>query len=184
MAKKQIEVLGSDELKYIFKEMGTHLERKVMQSALQIAAKPLLKAAKAKVPTNSGELAKSIVIFPLRKAKKAGVIVGPEVKKGSAGWRAHFVEYGTAGKELKQVVQANPNNRKRKNARKKIGKFKIIANGVTTYTNKISGQTAQPFMRPAYAATENEMIENFGKSMTIAITRFAKRYEKKNLKMQ
>ena len=88
-------VTGLDEVLRKLKKLPERVQKNVITGAIRAGAKPIVREAKALVPTKTGTLKKSIGIVK-RKSKDKNIIhfsVAPRVKKG--GFYAHFVEFGT-----------------------------------------------------------------------------------------
>lgn len=104
MARNAMKLLGDKELERTFKTLGERVQRKVLRQAVNTAATPVVKAARAKAPKDSGLLKKSLG-KKLVTNKKAGVVtavVGPrrnvvgehDGKPRKPSRYAHLVEKG------------------------------------------------------------------------------------------
>ena len=124
-----IELIGDKELRKILEKLPEKVDVRLLKAAACRAAKPLVKAARRKAPSKTGNLRKSIGTQALRSYNgSAAVLVGPRTGKRQKydGWYSHFVEYGTRG-----IVRY---------------KTKRYSKG-QRYKADIK---AKPFMRPAY----------------------------------
>ena len=146
------ELDGFKEVENALKKLPEAMRVKTLLKAERKAAKPLIKAARNRVPTSKvkrvewwgkkrtilpGVLKKSIGMIANRKGRYPSINVGPRTSKGKRkskwdAWWAHFVEFGTNGFTIGKG--------------KKAGRF-------------IAGQAAQPFMRPAYDETKDKIPE-------------------------
>jgi len=81
-------------------ELPKRMQKKVLQSALLFAARPLRADARANAKRTSDTVARAIASGVMKRLAKgrAGVKVGVARKKGSDNdpWFAHFIEFGTA----------------------------------------------------------------------------------------
>ena len=137
-------VTGLDEVLRKLKKLPERIQKNVVVGAVRAGTKPIVKEAKALVPTNTGTLKKSIGATK-RRSKNKNIIhfsITPRVKKG--GWYAHFVEFGTYAK------LDHPMKKQRTG---KLGKRreKIVAKGL--------GIKPHPFMRPAFEKKGEESIK-------------------------
>jgi HK97 gp10 family phage protein len=99
-----VKLEGFTELEKDLKTLGERVQRKVLRSAVSAAATPVLKAAKAKTPKQSGTLKKSLgrKIVTNKKTQSVTAIIGPrrgvtgeyEGKERVPSRYAHLVENG------------------------------------------------------------------------------------------
>jgi len=75
-----IAVLGSRSLQKRFDRFEKNVQKKIVRQALRAAARPMLVAAKAKVPVDTGRLKKSL---RLRALKQRRGIFGVQVRTGT-----------------------------------------------------------------------------------------------------
>lgn len=166
MAKGTIEILGADELNYIFDNLPRHIGRKIILSALRKGANVLIKQARQNIQNFSKTLAKSIGTVTSKNKNSPSVWVGPQRKKG--GWFAHFVEFGTVG--VKRTTSAGGDRGNKAflwvSRVKKGGRYR-------------KDFRARPFMRPAFDVKQNEITGSIGKNLSAAIDSFVKRNSKK-----
>lgn len=176
-----VDVKGLKGLEDQLLAMGAAAGAKVLRSALMASAKPTADMAKALAPVASkphtglkgeifepGELKKSIG----RRSKlnhyghAAEVDVGSHGKK--AGWYAKFVEFGTDPHFLNRGA-------KKDTSRFLSGlKYRSAANK----RKKHPGAKPHPFLRPAWAATENQAAALFAAKLKKSIERAHKQAAK------
>jgi HK97 gp10 family phage protein len=105
MAKMvDISILGEKALQRKLKRLAGPAQRKIVMKALREGGRPVLAAAKARVPVATGRLRKSL---RLRKRRTSGSFFGMEVRTGtreelgispdSKGYYPMSVEFGHAG---------------------------------------------------------------------------------------
>lgn len=107
-----IKVEGLADLQEKLKELGDELtQQKKLRSAARKAFKPVLEAAKSKVPVATGVLRDSIVIASVS-PKESVAAVGLKIKKTKtddprqdASWRWHFIEMGTRFKAARPFLR-------------------------------------------------------------------------------
>jgi len=136
----------------LLKDLPAAVQKKVMRSALMFALTPIQKAAKAKVPEDSGELKKAIrkkSLLTRANQFKAEAGIHMTSKRKATGWKWHFIEFGTAAHKIKS---------KKKKALSGDG----VIYGKETIVPAIS---AQPFLRPAFAEKSREALARFKKQM-------------------
>lgn len=104
MANAGIQLLGDKELMKLFRQLGPRVQRRILRPAMNVAATPVVKAAKSKAAKRSGLLKKSlgkkVKTYPDHGTVVA--IVGPRTSvvgevKGRKHWPAkiaHLVEKG------------------------------------------------------------------------------------------
>tara|TARA_R110001583_G_scaffold29380_3_gene102980 strand:+ start:1623 stop:2126 length:504 start_codon:yes stop_codon:yes gene_type:complete len=122
-SKSWVDIKGTKELNEFFKTFPKKLQDpKNLTKIFRENSKPLVEAAKSRVPVKSGQLRNSIGFFTTKASKKAGGgYVGPKIKgafrsKEKTGFYGAFVEYGTfrfgKGKEqefMKPAYEATKN---------------------------------------------------------------------------
>lgn len=157
----KIEGLAELERK-LTKTLPAATQMKVMRSALMHALTPIQKAAKALVPAEHSDLKRAITKKSLiTKANKfkaeAGIHMKTSRKKFQAGWRWHFIEFGTDAHIVKPL-QATAKNRVAFGEEKKV-----MAGGGKIYGTRarIPTISKQPFLRPAFDAKDKEALRRF-----------------------
>lgn len=163
MSGVSIKIEGEEQLNYILSKLPVELEKKALLPGLRQAAKPLIAAMKSKVPKRTGSGAKSIGLVVV-KGKKAAIKVGPRTGKGlkNDGWYLRFVEYGTKTRQPRGS---------RKNAR-----LKIPSGDGYVYPYSAEGMKPQPFVRPAYDETKEQIVKEMGNNIARSIERFVNKY--------
>ena len=139
--------------KKLIQDLPAATQKKVMRSALMFALTPIQKAAKAKVPKDSGELAKSIRKKSLltranQFLAEAGIHMTS--KRKATGWKWHFIEYGTKAHKVKTK------------------KKKLLSGDGIAYGKEhiVPAMVAQPFLRPAFAEKSKEALKRFKTQMS------------------
>lgn len=146
MGKDGMTLLGSRELERVFKTLGDRVQRKVTRQAVNVAATPVVRAARSKAPQQSGLLKKSLG-KKIKTYKRAGTVVGlvgprTDVQGEYQGekrvpWRyAHLVEDGHVD------AKGNP-------------------------------IPAQPFLRPAFDETQGQALDTMSTKLGEGVTREA-----------
>lgn len=137
-----IKVDGLKELGRSLNKLGRSLRGKIVRKALKESGKPILAAAKANVPVDTGLLKKQLKIKMMKaKGGRLGVKVGTQAKikknketgertKENAAQHAWIVEHGTAPR--------------------------FTEDGKSTGT-----MPAQPFLRPAFDANKDLAVSIF-----------------------
>ena len=106
--KVSMKTEGFAELEKKLLSLPAAASKKVMRGALMTALTPLVKRAKALVRVSSGELQKAIRKKSLinkgnNYAAEAGLYMA--TKKGQAGWRWHFEEFGTSRQSARPFLR-------------------------------------------------------------------------------
>src|SRR5574344_1101459 len=83
-----------------------NIQNNVMNGAIRAGANVIRDEARLRAPKKTKELAKSIVSIK-RRAKRNQVkfSVTPAKGKNKAGWRAHFIEFGTSKMSAKPFLR-------------------------------------------------------------------------------
>jgi len=131
-----------------FKKLGqmmAHLPDDILRKSaigiLRVAARPILKAARAKAPVKTGGLRKSLRL----KVKKAKIPI-VKVIAGKGGAHANMVEFGTKP----HIISA-----------KDGGVLRLHGGRVVTSVSH-PGSKKHPFMRPAFLENTNKALEKIG----------------------
>lgn len=87
----------SDLLKAL-KKFPDNIQKNVMTGAVRAAAKPIVSAARANVPVDSGNLKKSIGTVKRKSRDKTKIRFSVTPRKGGKydGWYGHMLEFGTS----------------------------------------------------------------------------------------
>ena len=83
-----------------------NIQKNVMVGAIRASANVVRDQARAKVPKKTRELEKSITT--IRRSSEKGQVrfsVTPAKGKNKAGWRAHFIEFGTSKMSAKPFMR-------------------------------------------------------------------------------
>jgi HK97 gp10 family phage protein len=144
MSKDAVELKGFDDINRILDALPKALGPKVVRKCLRDGVKPLIAAARANTPQDTGNLKKSIGVINGKKKQAGAIIVGPRRGKGktSDGWHAHFFEYGVTPRIVKKPTK---------------GHYKK-----GTVLGPIE---AKPFMRPAWDTTKDIVRMEIARSL-------------------
>lgn len=158
--KISVKVTGLKEIEEVLKKLPRSLTEKVVKSAHIQAAKPLIEKAKSNAPKDDGDLIASIGITSrikgkekLVKAPLGSIGVGPRRGKGKNQKGRHA-----------HLVEYGTVTRKQKNG-------------------KVTGvMPAQPFMKPAWESTKDQIRENIREELGKSLVRTMKRTIRKGKK--
>ena len=126
---KNLQFNGLEELRQVLDALPGKLGRQTVGKILRKAEKPLIDAAKARVPKDQGDTAKSIGGIAGRGGGRGEQrYVGPRRGGPYKGYAGHLIEYGTGPRKQKD--------------------------GTST-----GSMPAHPFMRPAYEETKDQIVE-------------------------
>jgi len=136
----------------LIKELPAATQKKVMRAALMFALTPIQKAAKAKVPKDSGELAKAIrkkSLLTRANQFKAEAGIHMTSKRKATGWKWHLIEFGTKAHKVTTK------------------KKKVLSGDGVTYGKEhiVPAIGEQPFLRPAFAEKSKEALKRFKTQM-------------------
>lgn len=170
MGSRPFHVEGLKELDAMLSQLSKSMAKTVLRNALKKAGAPVRDAAAALAPVDDGELASSLAVSPkLKKSQKPGgyrdrtavnVYVGPVAKIAP---HAHLVEFGTGPRALK-----------------KSRKIYLDNGWVTLRAGQSVGQMpAKPFMRPAFDATKQQMLNILVKEIAAELVKAVKRLRKR-----
>lgn len=156
-----VNVKGLRELERVLKKLPERMGRLVLLKSLRAGAKPIIDAAKAKAPVETGRLRDSIIARAQRieSPLTASVAVGPAGRRVFYG---HLVEFGTDPHKIK----AKP--------------FRVLRlrDGRFVKSVQHQGQTARPFLRPAFDERGSEAMRKIktelGRNVEKAARRLAK----------
>lgn len=107
MSSFKFEVTGIDEIDKALAEMEKKVAKKLLKDAMKASMKPMLAAARAAVPVESGSLKKNI---KLRTAKRSRTSFGFEIGVGEKDYSGEqfygaFQEFGTSRMEPKGFLR-------------------------------------------------------------------------------
>lgn len=156
---------GFAELDAALEDLSKAAGKGVLRRALKKAAEPMAEKARAMVPRDKGNLAKSITVSVKLAKRQAGIhrkmftddrasvemFLGPSYNLGDGGRHGHLVEFGTA-----------PH-----------------INGGKFAGTQHPGTAPQPFMRPAFDQDGQKMLDRLGKDLWIEIEKSIARAERK-----
>jgi HK97 gp10 family phage protein len=155
-------IRGLPELRRKLAELPDKVEKKVLRSAWRKTAKTLQVAVKAKTPVDSGELKKRITVRAAKRKKHGiGLKVWAAATRVSKKFPGEGYPYALA------VEAGHEYPRRGKNTHKK----RIVPH--ETEFGK-SFVRPHPFVRPAWNATQNELLDTFAKEAGAGIERVAK----------
>lgn len=105
MAKRPVTIKGMPSLRRALKQAPDEV-KKPLQKAVEEGANQVRAEMLRRVPRDSGDLADVISVKMQR--DKLGARVGPGIKgkrhRQKAGWRAHFVEFGTQNQPAQPFI--------------------------------------------------------------------------------
>lgn len=148
-----IKLKGLEGLKKQLQQLGEETQPKVLRSALREAFKPVLEAAQAKVPVDSGELRAGIALATA-KTKDGGVAAGLVISSNTSGLKQARMAAAAFGEAQQDGA---PGRRWH----------------LTELGTKHS--PAQPFLRPALDENAQAVVDGFAKSLRKKIRRALKR---------
>ena len=162
-------IVGGKELEAALLELPKSLQKPTLESALKKAAKPVLADAKSGAP---GDLKKALAISTTLsknqrklqlKTGAAEVFVGATWPKGAA---AHLVEFGTAPHPIPK--KGNP-----------IMRFIIGGEEIFTTVIDHPGAAPHPFLRPAWDANRDRVLDSIEKEIWEALRKKAQTLARK-----
>ena len=152
-AGSSLTIKGGKALERALKDIDSKVRNRVIGSALKKAAKPIVKAAKAKAPKDSGLLAKSIgTKFKVNKRRGVGyVVIGP-----------------TDSKQTKARSKLSGNKAKRNPAhyghlvemgtKPHANKYTRVGDQIIPVGSWHPGTGPRPFLRPAFDANKGALV--------------------------
>jgi len=147
----ELQLIGDKELRKILEKLPEKVDVRLLNAAGRRAAKPLVRSARRKAPSKTGNLRKSIGTRARRAENGVStIVIGPRTGKRQKfdGWYAHFVEFGTRG-----IVRYNTKHRKKGQRYKPDNK-------------------AKPFMRPAYDQEKANMMKEYEKEVAFVTQKY------------
>ena len=99
--------INGDDLLKALKQFPKNIQNNVMTGAIRASANVIRDEARIRVPKKTKDLAKSIVSIKRRAETRNQVkfSVTPSRGKNKAGWRAHFIEFGTSKMSAKPFLR-------------------------------------------------------------------------------
>lgn len=167
-----LKLVGFDELEAKLLTLGSKVAKKVLRSAVNSSANPILKAARANVPVRYGLLKQSIgVKTRTYQNGTVAAVIGPRggfrqvvdgVMQDPVNY-AHLVEYGTAPHviipESKMALSWDD---------------ETFGHAVVGQANH-PGTAAQPWLRPAFYSQKDAALQRLSDRLGIGIEREATR---------
>lgn len=177
-----------EEMRSLLLNLPPAVESRILGDALSVAAKPIVNAAKARAPVDTGALRRSItsVVKRYPKAGKVMAIIGPSrdffrggkrIKPGgdfrgaaSPAHYAHLVEFGhmSAAATGTSVATAKGSVIRRKNPKSKKTEFQAR-----------SFILPRPFLRPAVLTAKPAVEGQLAKGVEVGMAREIKRLASK-----
>ncbi len=161
-----LKIRGAKAMATLLRKLPKRINKKIIRSVLRKAARPIILAAKAKVPKQFRVLEKSMGTNFVKgtPSGKEIIRIGPRHgrKQRNDGWYAHLVEFGTKS----HTIKADP--------------LVFSVDGDLRFVNSVTIPSipAQPFLGPAFAATSSKALEIMGKELGPAIEKEATRLVK------
>jgi len=144
-----MKITGLSDVAALLRKLPKRTGRKIMQDALRKGAKPMVKAARDKVPVDQKDLKKSIgVVRNKKESTPEREVISITTRKGGnfKSAHAHLIEFG--------VDPFGP-------AGKDALVFKTKDGGIVR-VQQVKGQKKQPYMTPAFSQTKRMMIKLIG----------------------
>lgn len=159
-----VKVEGYKEAYAIMEQLSVQMQKTILKTALRKSAKPMLDAAKAKVPVSSGELKKKLKTVGFKKVNsKTEVAVaikhvfGKNNKKGTVNeFYGKFVHEGT---------------KDRKAQKNKMLAFKSKS-GELIFRRSVKGLQAKPYIEEAYNQEVSRVEKEFGNELQKSVEAF------------
>lgn len=172
------EVTGMRELDRALSVLPDNIAQKVLRQAVAAGASVMKREAKRRCPKRTGRLAKSIAMKFKRigRGSRRGRVfyqVGPKEKY------AHLVEFGTGP----HIIKPNATRRVILRLRgEKVSEYWGLGyKGRFGKKVKHPGATAQPFLRPAFDESANQMISAMQKRIKRGIEAEARKLARKRI---
>lgn len=152
-----IPVQGLAELDALLKTLPVKVEANVLRGAVRAGQKIVADKAKALVPKDSGDLARSIRVSTNRKAAKRGYVRADVVAGNATAWYANLIEQGTGS----HYTGSGRSKRKPYLIKPKKQPGALLFGGKVRETVTHPGIKPQPFMRPAAELLDGPALEAF-----------------------
>lgn len=161
-----LKIKGAKAMAALLNKLPKRITKKIIRSVLRKASRPIILAARSKVPKEFRVLEKSIgtnFIKGTRSGKEI-IKIGPRhgKKQRHDGWYAHLVEFGTES----HTIKADP--------------LVFSANGDLIFVSAVTipSIAPQPFMGPAFDATATKALKVMAKTLGETIEKEAKKLAK------
>lgn len=161
-----LKLRGAKQMATLLRKLPKRITKKILKRILRKAAKPVIIAAKVKVPKNFRVLEKSLgsSILKTSKPRKEVIKIGPRTGKRAInnGWYGHLVEFGTKS----HTIKADP--------------LVFTVDGDLRFVNevKIPSIAAQPFLGPAFKAASGKALQIIGSELGPTIEKEARKLVK------
>lgn len=148
-----LKLRGAKQMASLLRKLPKRITKKILKKVLRKAARPVILAAKSKVPKQFRVLQKSIgaSFLKTRKPRKEVIKVGPRTGKKAVnnGWYGHLIEFGTKS----HTVKADP--------------LAFTVDGDLRFVNEVTIPSipAQPFLGPAFEISKAKALEIMGKEL-------------------
>lgn len=158
----KVDVKGFKELEAALKQLPPNLAKRALERAVRAGAGIIRAEARRRAPADDGDLRKAIVV---RKDRHGPSSVNYKVGVSYKAYYAHMVEFGTDP----HTITLNKKNNRKVMRDKKTGKF---------YGKSVRhpGASAQPFLRPAFDETQDQVIRKVGEILAQSIAREATKF--------
>jgi HK97 gp10 family phage protein len=161
-----IQVEGMSGLLVKLKELPNRIANNIVNQALEAGAAPILAAAKANVPVDTGFLRDSLKLNRERVRQNSYLVrVGTELGDYQGkSFYGSFIEYG---------YRRGKRQSRRKRVKGEDGKNRLVANELFSETDKRPVVPAQPYLRPAFDENVTTSIDIISQYLGSAIEREA-----------
>ena len=159
-----LKIENYQQARQVLEQLPTVVQKRMFVTSLRKASAPIVKSARAKAPKKSGAMARSIRAVRAKYGRKheTALLILPvfEVYKKSNVVNAYYgnmVHFGTVERKTKKPVVAT------------LG-------GKTVNLGIYRGRVApRPFLLDAFNETRQRMIDGFGDTMAVELTKFARK---------
>jgi HK97 gp10 family phage protein len=172
------EVTGMRELDRALSVLPDNIAQKVLKQAVAAGASVMKREAKRRCPKRTGRLAKSIAMKFKRigRGSRRGRVfyqVGPKEKYG------HLVEFGTGP----HIIKPSVNRRIKLKARgEKVSDYWGLGyKGRFGKKVKHPGATAQPFLRPAFDESSDQIIKAMQRRIRTGVEKESRKLARKRI---
>ena len=148
-----LKLRGAKEMARLLRKLPKRVTAKILKRVLRKASRPVIIAAKARVPKKFRVLEKSIgsSFLRTRKPRKEVIKIGPRTGKKALnnGWYGHLVEFGTKS----HTIKADP--------------LVFSIDGDLKFVSQVTipSIAPQPFLGPAFKATPKKALQIMGNEL-------------------
>ena len=164
-----IKVEGFEQAKQLLDQLPNDMQRRILLAALRSSARPMLQAARSKVPKKSGELKKQLRIIRHKDRNgsptEVAVAVKPvfsktKKKDGVNQYYGKFIHEGTSDPRVSRK-----------------GKMLVFENqqGEKVFAKAVKGIKATPFLEIAYRENGERTVTIFGDELAKAVDRYVQK---------